>query len=56
MSQSGLSCSVGRSHTLTARYRYGDNYMMIGFSLGIFVVVSTHVNELGKVRSTRCTY
>ncbi|XP_062838299.1 WD repeat-containing protein 19 [Anolis carolinensis] len=35
---------------------YGENYIMIGFSVGFFVAISTHVQEIGHELFQACDY
>ncbi|XP_040191059.1 WD repeat-containing protein 19 [Rana temporaria] len=37
-----------RYGAIVAHKWYGDGYIMIGFSLGFFVVISTHMSEIGQ--------
>ena len=38
-----------RYGTIVQYLWYGDGYIMIGFSLGYLVVISTHIKEIGQV-------
>lgn len=50
MSENEAKLEVPPQLTTNIVIRFGDGYILIGFSNGFVVVISTHMKEIGQVR------